>query len=194
MKTLLIDNYDSFTYNLYQYLAELGANPVIFKNNEISARDVGAGGYTHIVISPGPGNPENSRDFGGCGQVIKKFTGKIPILGVCLGHQGIIYAYGGRIIRAPIPMHGKQSIIRVKNSHKIFAGLPEKIPVMRYHSLIAESSTMPPELKVIAETDDEEKIIMAFAHKTLPVYGVQFHPESIGTPHGKIILKNFLEI
>lgn len=189
MKTLILDNFDSFTYNLYQYIAELGGNPEVYRNNEITLDDIERKGYTHIVISPGPGSPDNKKDFGICGKVIEKFMGYIPILGVCLGHQGIIHELGGRIVRTT-PMHGKRSLIRIKNSHSLFKGLPQTIEVMRYHSLIGDRSTLPKDLEIIGETED--RLPMAVCHKTLPLYGVQFHPESIGTPMGKEILKNFL--
>ncbi len=189
MKTLIIDNFDSFTYNLFQYIAELGGNPEVYRNNEITLEDIEKNGYTHIVISPGPGSPDHQKDFGICGKVIEHFKSRLPILGVCLGHQGIIHFLGGRVIRAPVPMHGKRSMIRVNNSNALFRGLPEKIEVMRYHSLIGESTTLPDELEVTGETEDG--LIMAISHKHLPLHGVQFHPESVGTPLGKEILKNF---
>lgn len=190
LHTLILDNFDSFTYNLYQYIAELGGNPEVFRNNEISIEQISKNGYTHIVISPGPGSPNVPKDFGICADVIKKLAGSVPILGVCLGHQGIIHYLGGRVIRAPYPVHGKQSLIRIDNDSVLFKGLPKQINAMRYHSLIGEKKTLPAELKITAETEDG--LIMAVEHKTLPLYGIQFHPESIGTPDGKIILKNFL--
>ncbi|MBI4994227.1 anthranilate phosphoribosyltransferase [Candidatus Peregrinibacteria bacterium] len=193
MKTLILDNYDSFTYNLYQYCAELKGNPVVFRNNALKLKDIGGGGYTHIIISPGPGSPDKKGDFGICGNVIKRFAGKLPILGVCLGHQGIIHEFGGRIIRAPVPVHGKRSLIIVNNKNPLFHGLPETIEAMRYHSLVGDSRKIPDEFKIIAETK-EDKLIMGITHKTLPLFGVQFHPESIGTPEGKKILQNFLKI
>lgn len=190
MKTLIIDNFDSFTYNLSQYVAELGGNPEVFRNNEITLPEIEAKKYTHIIISPGPGTPEKKEDFGICSEVIQILATKTPILGVCLGHQGIISTLGGKIIRAPFPVHGKRNLIHIKNHHPLFRGLPEKIEGMRYHSLIGERKNIPKELDIIAETDDG--LIMAIAHKKYPLYGVQFHPESIGTPYGKEILKNFL--
>lgn len=193
MKTLILDNYDSFTYNLYQYCAEEGGNPVVYRNNELNLKDIERNGYTHIIISPGPGSPEKKKDFGICGDVIKKFKGKIPILGVCLGHQGIIYFLGGRVIRAPIPVHGKRSLVKIDTRNPLFKNLPEEIEVMRYHSLIGDGSKIPDELSVIAKTKNDG-LVMAVAHKTVPLFGVQFHPESIGTPTGKKILRNFLEI
>lgn len=194
MKTLIIDNFDSFTYNLFQYVAELGGNPEVRRNNEVTLDEIERGGYTHVIISPGPGSPENKKDFGVCGDVITRVhagASKISVLGVCLGHQGIVHYLGGRVIRAPKPMHGKRSVVYLKNTHKLFQGLPENIEAMRYHSLIGERKTLPRELDVIAESTDDG-LIMGIAHKTLPLYGVQFHPESIGTPTGKQILKNFL--
>lgn len=190
MKTLILDNFDSFTYNLYQYCAELSANPVVVRNNAITLDDIEREQYTHIIISPGPGSPDNEKDFGICEAVIQRYKGRLPILGVCLGHQGIIHALGGNIIRAPKPMHGKRSMMRIKGRGGIFRNLPEQIEAMRYHSLIGERETLPGELMVTAETDDQ--IIMAVQHREFPLYGVQFHPESIGTPLGKTILKNFL--
>lgn len=191
MKTLILDNFDSFTYNLYQYCAELEGNPIVFRNNEITIENIKKHKFTHIIISPGPGTPEHEKDFGICEKVIEIFTGRIPILGVCLGHQGIIFHYEGRVIRALKPIHGKQSIVNLKTSHPLFHGLPKKIKVMRYHSLIGEKKNLPKELEIIAETDG---LIMGISHKNAPLFGVQFHPESIGTPHGKKILKNFLAI
>lgn len=191
MKTLIIDNYDSFTYNLYQYVAELGGNPVVVRNDEVTLAEIEHGGYSHIIISPGPGSPENLRDFGVCSEVIKKCT-TTPVLGVCLGHQGIIHALGGKIVRAPLPMHGKQSTIVVAPDSVLFAGLPKKIEAMRYHSLIGLRESIPPELRVTAMTDDDEQLVMAVEHTARPLFGIQFHPESIGTPQGKQILKNFL--
>lgn len=192
MKTLILDNYDSFTYNLYQYCAQLNANPVVARNDKITTDEIEKNGYTHIIISPGPGYPNNKKDFGVCGKVIKKFTSKLPILGVCLGHQGIIHCFGGRIIRAPVPVHGKRSLIRIQNLNTLFKGLPEVIEAMRYHSLIGDAKKIPEELDIIAETTNDH-LVMAVAHKKFPLFGVQFHPESIGTPHGKKILQNFLE-
>lgn len=200
MKTLILDNYDSFTYNLFQYVAELGGNPVVRKNDEITVSELGRMAPTHIIISPGPGTPAQRRFFGVCGETIRHFLGKIPILGVCLGHQGIVHVLGGRVVRAPIPMHGKTSIVRVKGTGQkipgcrdpnIFRGLERRLTVMRYHSLMGERESMPAELVVTAETE-KDRLIMAFQHKNLPVWGIQFHPESIETPQGKPILNNFL--
>ncbi|MFA5829644.1 MAG: anthranilate phosphoribosyltransferase [Candidatus Gracilibacteria bacterium] len=192
MKTLIIDNFDSFTYNLYQLCHELNGNPEVHRNNKISIENIKKEKYTHIILSPGPGEPGNKRDFGICADVINYFSGKIPLLGVCLGHQGIINEFGGKVIRAPLPVHGKQSQIKINSEHALFKNLPEKISVMRYHSLIGEKSSLPKDLQIIAETKDG--LIMAISHKKFPVFGVQFHPESIGTPEGKLILENFLKI
>lgn len=193
LRTLIIDNFDSFTYNLYQYCAELGGNPVVVRNNEITINQIIAAKYTHIILSPGPGSPDKEKDFGICADVIKKLAGQIPILGVCLGHQGIIHYLGGKVVRAPHPVHGKQSTVTIDNSSVLFKDLPETTEVMRYHSLIGEKKSLPADLKIISETV-EDKLIMAVAHKSLPLYGVQFHPESIDTAVGKTILKNFLSI
>lgn len=190
MKTLIIDNFDSFTYNLFQLCAELQANPEVIRNDAIDLATIKAQKYTHIIISPGPGTPENPQDFGICGPVIKQLAGQIPILGVCLGHQGIIHQNGGRIIRAPIPVHGKRSKICLKQ-HPLFQNLPQEIAVMRYHSLIGERQSLPKNLQIIAETPDG--LIMAVADKHKPLFGLQFHPESIGTPDGRQIIQNFFQ-
>lgn len=192
MKTIILDNYDSFTYNLFQYVAELGGNPEVFRNDEINFTELQKKKPTHIIISPGPGTPEKKEDFGICAEVIKKISGKVPILGVCLGHQGIGHVYGGKIIHAPSIMHGKTSVVELSNS-PLFKGLPKQIEVMRYHSLMIDPKTLPTCLKVTA-LEKKEKVIMAVEHTTLPTFGIQFHPESIGTPLGKKILKNFLNL
>lgn len=184
-RILLIDNFDSFVYNIFQYLGELGAEVDVVRNNKVGAVD----GYDLIVISPGPGNPENERDFGICKQIIQ--NANVPVLGVCLGHQGIISAFGGRIIRAKKPMHGKMSKI-THNEKGIFSGINNPIKVMRYHSLIGEESSIPGCIEITATSDNNE--IMAVQHKELPIFGVQFHPESILTEEGKKILKNFVEL
>jgi anthranilate synthase component 2 len=190
MGVLIIDNYDSFTYNLYQYLGELGAAPVVERNDRITLEGIAELAPSHIVLSPGPGRPERERDFGICGPVIQKLAATTPILGVCLGHQGIIHVLGGRIVRAPEVVHGKTS--RVRHSGRgIFAGLPEEIEVMRYHSLLGERSSIPDSLEITAETVADH-LVMAVQHRAWPLYGIQFHPESIGTPSGKAILASFL--
>ena len=191
MKTLIIDNFDSFTYNLFQQCAMLGGKPEVFVNNAISIQDILKKKYSHIILSAGPGSVEKPQDFGVCAEVLQEFTGKVPILGVCLGHQGIVYHCGGKIVKAPEPMHGKKSLIRLDVHNPLLKGLPQKIEVMRYHSLIASRKNFPSELEVIAETIEDAQI-MAISHKTSALFGVQFHPESIGTALGKTIMKNFL--
>jgi len=192
LKTLIIDNYDSFTYNLYQYFGELGGNPVVFRNDQITLDEIKKLKPTHIVFSPGPGRPEVKKDFGICGDILQNYDKKTPILGVCLGHQGIIHFFGGKVIHAPLVMHGKQSEIILQDS-VIFQGLKKKINVMRYHSLIGEKKSLPKCLKITSETA-KESIIMSVEHVSLPIYGIQFHPESIGTIDGKRIISNFLSI
>ena len=186
---LLIDNYDSFSYNLYQYLGELSSNIRVIRNDELTVAEIEALAPSHIILSPGPGRPE---DAGVIIDVVKKLGGKMPILGVCLGHQAICEAYGAVITYAKELMHGKQSVVRPDRESPVFAGLPEEMPVARYHSLAADPATIPDCLKVIARTEDGE--VMAVEHREVPVYGLQFHPESIMTPEGKRILKNFLNI
>jgi anthranilate synthase component 2 len=185
---LLIDNYDSFTFNLYQILSELGAEVTVARNDQITLDDVEAMGpnLDRIVISPGPCTPNEA---GISVPLIKRFAGRRPILGVCLGHQAIGAAFGGRIIRAPKLMHGKTSLIHHRGAG-VFAGLPNPLVATRYHSLIVDRSSLPPVLEVTAETDDG--IIMGLRHRELDVEGVQFHPESILTPAGRDLLANFL--
>ena len=186
MKLLMIDNYDSFTYNLVQYFGELGADIEVFRNDEISIEQIADHAPTHLVVSPGPCSPAEA---GISVAAIKHFAGKLPILGVCLGHQSIGAAFGGRIIRAQQLMHGKTSVIHT-TQQGVFAGLPQDYTVNRYHSLAIERSSLPDELEITAWTDDGE--IMGVRHRTLAVQGVQFHPESILTEHGHALLKNFL--
>ena len=194
MKILIIDNYDSFTYNLYQYVGEIftrqGTKFVldVIRNDAKTVQEIKKRGYDKIIISPGPGDPGNKAYFGICADVITNLGKKIPILGVCLGMQGIAYCFGGKIIRAKLPMHGKTSIIK-HNVKGIFAGLPQKLEVMRYHSLIAEKETLPKILEITAESNGE---IMGLRHKIYPIEGIQFHPESFATEGGKKILTNFL--
>jgi anthranilate synthase component 2 len=183
---LMIDNYDSFTYNLVQYLGELGAEVEVFRNDAITLEEIGRLAPTHIVVSPGPCTP---KEAGISVPLIEKFAGKIPILGVCLGHQSIGQAFGGRVIHAKTLMHGKVSTI----SHEgmgVFAGLPDKFTATRYHSLAIERSTLPACLEVTAQAGDGE--IMGVRHRELAVEGVQFHPESILSEHGHRLLDNFL--
>jgi anthranilate synthase/aminodeoxychorismate synthase-like glutamine amidotransferase len=185
---LVIDNYDSFTYNLVQYLGELGAEVQVFRNDAISLDEMGAIKPERLLISPGPGVPDGA---GVTLEAIRAFAGKIPILGVCLGHQAIGQAFGGRVVRAPYLMHGKTSEI-CHDSATIFQGLPYRFKATRYHSLIVEKEGLPEELEVSATTPDG--VVMGLRHRRFPVEGVQFHPESVMTEHGKKLLKNFLEL
>jgi anthranilate synthase component 2 len=187
MKLLMIDNYDSFTYNLVQYFGELGAQVEVFRNDEITVDGIAARQPDRLVVSPGPCSPAEA---GISVEAIRHFAGKLPILGVCLGHQAVGAAFGGKIIRARQLMHGKTSVITTTREG-VFADLPEQFTVNRYHSLAIERSSCPADLKVTAWTQDGE--IMGVRHKTLAVEGVQFHPESILTEHGHAMLKNFLE-
>ncbi len=183
---LLIDNYDSFTYNLAQYFGELGQEVEVVRNDAIDLAGVAAKKPERIVVSPGPCTPNEA---GISVPLIRAFAGKMPILGVCLGHQSIGAAFGGNIIRAQRVMHGKTSAV-THNRQDCFAGIPTPYTVVRYHSLVIERSTLPAEISITAESDDGE--IMGVRHKTLPVWGVQFHPESIMTEYGHDLLKNFL--
>lgn len=186
---LLIDNYDSFSFNLYQLIGSIEPNIRVVRNDELTIPEIEVLAPSAIFLSPGPGKP---CDAGICEDVVRAFAGKIPIFGVCLGHQAICEVYGATVTYAKELMHGKQSVCSLDVSSPIFKGLPEEMPVARYHSLAAVESTIPPELKVIARTDDGE--VMAVAHRDFHVYGVQFHPESILTPEGKKILENFLAL
>ena len=185
---LIIDNYDSFTYNLVQYLGELGKKLVIYRNDKITISQIENLDPERIVISPGPGTPD---DAGISNDVIKNFAGIIPILGVCLGHQCIGQVFGGRVVRAPRLMHGKTSMIR-HNKKGIFKGVKNPFEATRYHSLIVERRSLPHCLEIIAQTNQKE--IMAVKHRQMDVWGVQFHPESILTSEGKKILSNFISI
>ncbi len=188
MKILVIDNFDSFTYNLVQYFGELGTELEVFRNNAISLPEIAERSPDGIVISPGPGIPDDS---GITLPVIEKFAGKYPILGVCLGCQAIGQAFGGYVIRASELMHGKTSQIFHEES-RVFAGLPNPFTATRYHSLVVDPERVPECLRITARTGNE--IIMGLEHKELPVFGVQFHPESFLTEHGKLLLQNFLNI
>ena len=185
---LLIDNYDSFTYNLFHYLGELGEEIVVCRNDDMSAAQALSMKPGAIVLSPGPCDPDQA---GICLELIKAAAGRVPILGVCLGHQAIGQAYGGKVVRAPQPMHGKLSRIH-HGGKSVFRGLPNDFSATRYHSLTVERVSLPPALEITAETDDG--LIMGLAHKTHPVHGVQFHPESIASEHGHALLKNFLDL
>ena len=186
---LLIDNYDSFSYNLFQLVGTINEDIKVIRNDEMSVDEIRSLAPEKIIISPGPGKPE---DAGICIDVIKHFAGKVPILGVCLGHQSICEAYGGVVGYAKNLMHGKQSRCKVDNTAKLFKGLPNTIGVARYHSLSADETALPDCLKITAKTDDGE--IMAVEHRDYPVYGLQFHPESVLTPDGYKIIDNFLKI
>lgn len=187
---LVIDNYDSFTYNLVQYLGELGADIVVRRNDAVQVDEVGDLAPTGIVLSPGPCTP---KEAGVTVDVIRRWGSTIPTLGVCLGHQAIGEAYGGDVVRADRVMHGKTSQI-CHDGSGLFAGLPSPMEVMRYHSLIVERRTMPDSLEIVAVAQDDPLEVHAVKHREHPVYGVQFHPESVMTPHGKALLKNFLEL
>ncbi|MCH5252304.1 MAG: aminodeoxychorismate/anthranilate synthase component II [Lachnospiraceae bacterium] len=186
---LLIDNYDSFSYNLVQLFGAFNPDIQVIRNDEMTVEEVEKINPSHIILSPGPGYP---KDAGICEEVVKKLQGKIPILGVCLGHQGICEAYGANICHARQLMHGKQSTVTIDGTKDIFKGLPEKVDVARYHSLIADAKTMPEELEIISEDENHE--VMAVKHREYDVYGLQFHPESILTPLGTKIIQNFLNL
>lgn len=187
---LVIDNYDSFTYNLVQYLGELGAEPMVRRNDEIIVDDVASLSPQAIVISPGPGKPG---DAGISVPIVQRWSSSIPTLGVCLGHQAIAEAFGGRVVTAPRLMHGKTSSI-LHEGKALFRGIPSPLQVMRYHSLIVERESLPDVLEVIAWGEDDHSEIHAMRHLEHPVWGVQFHPESVMTDHGKDILRNFLSL
>lgn len=184
----VLDNYDSFTYNLVQYLGELGADVVVRRNDEVTVEDIAAMNPERIVLSPGPGRPE---DAGVMMDVIRRLGPTTPIFGVCLGHQAIGAVFGGSVVRAAAPMHGKTSTIE-HNSRGLFSGLTAPFPASRYHSLVVAEQDLPTDLEITARTK-EDGTIMGLRHRTLPIHGVQFHPESILTSEGRRILRNFLE-
>ena len=184
---LMIDNYDSFTFNLVQYFGELGQDVRVFRNDQITVQGISDLKPDHLVLSPGPCSPAEA---GICVEAIRHFAGKLPLLGVCLGHQAIGAALGAKVVRAQVQMHGKASTIRT-DQQGVFHGLPERFSVIRYHSLAVERSSLPPDLMVTATSEDGE--IMGLRHRSLAVEGVQFHPESILSEHGHAMLKNFLE-
>ena len=186
--TILIDNYDSFSYNLYQLVGAINPDIKVIRNDEFTCEEIEAMNPDHIIISPGPGRPS---DAGMCEKAVRYFAGKVPILGVCLGHQAICETYGATVTYAKELMHGKQSDASFDIESLLFKGCPKKAKVARYHSLAADADTMPDCLKITATTDDGE--IMAVEHKEYPIYGVQFHPESIMTPDGKQMLSNFIK-
>ncbi len=187
---LVIDNYDSFTYNLVQYLGELGVEPAVRRNDEVAVEEIGELRPRAIVLSPGPCTP---REAGVTVPVVRRWGAEIPILGVCLGHQAIGEAYGGKVVRASRVMHGKTSHIE-HDGAGLFEGLPSPLEVMRYHSLVVEADSLPIELRVLATSRDDPSEIQAMRHEKYPVWGVQFHPESILTQEGKGILRNFLSL
>src|SRR3954451_3358397 len=185
---VLIDNYDSFTFNLFHYLSGLGAKVVVHRNDKIAADEVVASDPYAVVLSPGSCTPN---DAGICLELITKATATIPIFGVCLGHQAIGQVFGGEVVRAAVPVHGKLSLIKHKGAG-VFRGINGPFQATRYHSLVVDRASMPHDLTVVAETDDG--LVMGLAHRARPVHGVQFHPESIASEHGHLMLKNFLEL
>ena len=187
---LVIDNYDSFTYNLVQYLGELGAEVLVRRNDAVTVEEIGELGPSAIVLSPGPCAPAQA---GVTVDAIRRWGPHVPTLGVCLGHQAIGEAYGGHVVRAGQVMHGKTSMV-AHDGTGLFAGLPSPLAVMRYHSLIVERETLPSSLRVVATSSDHPEEIHAVQHREHPVYGVQFHPESVLTPDGKAMLRNFLSL
>lgn len=189
LKVLIIDNYDSFVYNLYQAFGELGAEPVVLRNDAVTLNELKGIEPDAFVLSPGPGHPASTRDFGVCGDVLRELSPATPTLGVCLGHQGIATVFGGTVAHASRVLHGKTSVVH-HDRRTIFDGLPNPMVVGRYHSLAIDLESMPPDLEVSATADDGE--IMAVRHRRHPIEGVQFHPESILTPDGPILLRNFL--
>jgi len=191
MRILVIDNYDSFVYNLVQYVGELGAEPLVYRNDEITLERAMKLHPDRVIISPGPGTPEDTRYFGVCTEILRNMSPKIPTLGVCLGHQGIISTFGGKIIHAKRLMHGKTSLIR-HDGKRLFEGVENPFEATRYHSLVGQRETIPLCLKITAESIDDGEI-MGVRHVEYPIEGVQFHPESILTTHGKRLIRNFLE-
>jgi anthranilate synthase/aminodeoxychorismate synthase-like glutamine amidotransferase len=186
---LVIDNFDSFTYNLVQYLGELGAKPVVYRNDAIGVGEIEALAPERILISPGPGRPE---DAGICSEVIRVFGSRVPLLGVCLGHQAIGQVFGAAVIRAPRPVHGKTSLIE-HDGRGVFAGLPGAFTAGRYHSLAVSEDAWPDDLEVAGRAADDG-VVMALRHRAWPVHGVQFHPESVLTGEGRHLLRNFLAV
>lgn len=186
---LLIDNYDSFSYNLVQLVGEQNPDIRVIRNDELTVDEIRALGPSHIILSPGPGYPKNA---GVCEAVVSELKGEVPVLGVCLGHQGICEVFGASICHAKQLMHGKKSSVKIDNTDPVFEGLPERIDVARYHSLIADFDTVTDELKILSVDDNHE--VMAVRHRDYQIYGLQFHPESILTPDGKVIIRNFLKM
>ena len=191
MKFLIIDNYDSFVYNIAQYLGELGVDCEVIRNNKITLEEIKQSNYDAIIISPGPGTPENKKYFGVCTEVIREIGPTKPILGICLGHQGIIHAFGGRVTNAGCVRHGKTSPIKHIND-KLFQDVKNPFRATRYHSLVGDKTIIPDSLTITATADDDKEV-MAIRHKDYLIEGVQFHPESIMTEDGKKILENFVK-
>ena len=189
MKILLIDNYDSFTYNLVHYMGEMGADVVVKRNDSLTVDEAIRINALGIVLSPGPCDPDRA---GICLDLIKEAAGKVPLLGVCLGHQAIGQAFGGKVVRAPHPMHGKTSQV-THDGRDLFAGIPSPFTATRYHSLVVERASFPAALEISAESADDH-LVMALRHRTHPIFGVQFHPESIASEHGHKLLGNFLAV
>jgi len=191
MKVLIIDNYDSFVYNLAQYTGQLGAEPIVHRTNEITISNIRKLKPDKIIISPGPGTPDDPKYFGISGDVLKQISREIPTLGVCLGNQGIAWAFGGKVVRAKRLMHGKTSLIK-HESNGIFKDVPSPLQATRYHSLVCEKKSLPKCLEITAESLDDHEI-MGLKHREYPIYGIQFHPESILTHDGIAIMRNFIE-
>jgi anthranilate synthase/aminodeoxychorismate synthase-like glutamine amidotransferase len=189
-RVVILDNYDSFVFNLYQAVGEIvGTPPQVFRNDAVQVSEIAALEPTHIIVSPGPGDPTQLKHFGACSDTITELGPKTPLLGVCLVHQGIASAYGGEVVRGAMPTHGKTSLI-VHDGEGVFKGVSSPIEAMRYHSLVVSEESLPLELSVTATTPDG--VVMGLRHRTHPIHGVQFHPESIGTPAGRQIIANFL--
>lgn len=188
---LLVDNYDSFSYNLYQMIGALNADIRVVRNDALSVDEVAALAPSHIILSPGPGRPEEA---GICIELVRQLGASIPLLGVCLGHQAIAAAFGATVTYAQRLMHGKQSLVQFDTNSPLFAGLPKAAPVARYHSLAVAADTLPDALMPVAQTMDGAAEVMALQHVDYPIYGVQYHPESIMTPDGAAMLKNFLAV
>ena len=191
MKVLILDNYDSFVYNLAQYVGEIADEVIVKRNNEVNIPTVLKLSPDRIIISPGPGTPADPRNFGICTEILRKISSETPTLGVCLGHQGIVHSFGGKIVKAKRIRHGKTSPIK-HDGKGVFRGIESPFEATRYHSLIAERRTLPNSLEVTAQSEDDQEI-MGVRHRVFPIEGVQFHPESILTVHGHRIIANFLE-
>ena len=191
MKVLLIDNYDSFVYIFAQYIGELGEKPIVYRNDEISLKRARELEPDRIVISPGPGTPEDQRYFGVCSAILREISREVPTLGICLGHQGIVHVFGGKVTRAKKVMHGKTSLIK-HDGREIFRSVTNPFEATRYHSLVGEKNSIPDCLEVTARSLDDDEV-MGIRHVEYPIRGLQFHPESILTSQGKVIVKNFLD-